>query len=150
MNVASFPTLARPVQRIALTFAVIVSVLNLAACVSIVPSPQKTNPLVISVPKDWRGLYKIKLGEPMEPQVEAAVEAAIIRHYALVPEGPKVTEVIVGGWGIDEVHQDRLVLHGSPRLVYSSRVALHPLIELPGRKSWEYGRIQLILRFEDQ
>lgn len=122
---------------------------SLPSCVSIVAPPAQTSHLEIAVPKSWRGLYKMDADRTLTDEGNAAVEAAIIRHYAQQGDGPRVSGVIAGGWRVEEAHKDRLVLVGYPRMVSNPHVSVQPLnIYIPGDRVKEFGEVTLTLKFE--
>ncbi len=103
----------------------------------------------VTVPNSWRPLFKVRAGENTSEEVEAAVAAAIIRHYAALRGGPRVTDVIITGWAVDEVHPDRILLRGYPRMVSSPHFAVDPLnIYIPGTRVTKFDETLLTLKFD--
>lgn len=138
--------------RISPSSLLVLAVLTMAlsSCVSVEPRPQKTSQLGIKVPADWRGLYQFKSGDTTTDTMDAAIEAAIIRHYAEMPRGPRVTDVIITHWWVKEKHKDRIVLEGYPTLASTPHFAVDPLnLYLPGGRLTKFDEVTLTLRFEE-
>lgn len=95
-------------------------------------------------------MYKVEADENTSTEANAAVEAAIIRYYAQMPYGPRVTQVIIPDWAVTEESAEKIVLEGYPNLVSSPRVAVDPLnIRIPGNRVTKFGELVLTLRFKD-
>jgi hypothetical protein len=136
-------------SRILSPLLLTVLAMAMSSCVSVEPRPQKTSHLEITVPGDWRSLYKVKEHDVTTDATNAAIEAAIIRHYAAMRLGPRVTDVIITRWWVKVEDPDRIVFEGHPTLVSSPHFAVDPLnLYLSGDSLTQFDELILTVRFE--
>lgn len=107
-----------------------------------VSSTQRLAVSDITVRSGWRPLFDANL--------QAAVEAAIIRHFADSADGPKVTSVTGGGWVVLKRTEDEIVVQGHTRLVYKQHVQVPFLYESRSNKVVDLGFRTLSIRFAPQ
>lgn len=96
----------------------------------------------ITVRSGWRSLF--------DADLQAAVEAAIIRHFAESSDGPKVTSVVGGGWVIKKRTRDEIIVQGQLRLVCKQHVQVPFLYESRSNKVVDLGFRTVSIRFAPQ
>lgn len=96
----------------------------------------------ITVRSGWRPLFDANL--------QAAVEASIIRHFAERSDGPKVTSVVGGGWITKKRTNDEIVVQGQLRLIYGRNVRVPLLYESQSNKVVDLGFQTITIRFAPQ
>jgi hypothetical protein len=105
-------------------------------------TPPKVSVLEIAAPKGWRPLF--------DRELDYAVRAALIRHYAGIPKHPQITIFTSWGWHVEESRPNRMVLTSSLSYRYAKEFSFTPLFVAQTRGKYDLEALTLTVRFEPE
>jgi hypothetical protein len=111
-----------------------------SGCVTGIQSVADIAALAMKMPAEWR--------EQLESGNKAALEAALLLHYADDRNSAEVTEVHVNDWKVLSADKERVVLRTSIKLRYEPNIVVGPMIVLKPRPKLDMEDVIVTITFD--
>jgi hypothetical protein len=126
--------------RLLMRLALLGLCLVTSGCVTGIQSVADIAALAMKMPAEWR--------EQLESGNKAALEAALLLHYADDRNSAEVTEVHVNDWKVLSADKERVVLRTSIKLRYEPNIVVGPMIVLKPRPKLDMEDVIVTITFD--